>query len=111
MTEHELESFEKQLRTTLKATEATLKHLADDLNFGDDVDHGDEKADEAEEFANQVGVQQVLREKIESIEAALEKIRRGKYGVCESCGQPIDSQILHAVPESHLCRRCKQKAS
>lgn len=110
MTKHELESFEKQLKAALKATETTLKHLADDLNFGDDIDHGDEKADEAEEFANQAGVKQALQEKIESVKAALEKIRRGKYGLCENCGEPIDIQTLHAAPESYLCRRCKQKA-
>mgnify|MGYP002813377215 CR=1 FL=1 len=93
----------------LHATETTLKHLTEDLNFGDDVDAFDEETDETEEFANRVGVKKVLNEKKENINHALAKIKKSGFGICENCGQTIDPHVLHASPESRLCRKCKKK--
>ena len=40
---------------------------------------------------------------------ALEKIRTGTYGVCESCGQEIESARLDAMPITSLCIECKKR--
>jgi DnaK suppressor protein len=40
---------------------------------------------------------------------ALEKIKNGTYGVCDSCGQEIESERLHAVPITSLCIECKRR--
>lgn len=44
---------------------------------------------------------------IYEIDEALERIERGKYGICESCGRSIDIQRLEALPYAPLCLRCK----
>ena len=40
------------------------------------------------------------------IEAALERIEEGTYGVCEECGVKIPKKRLNAVPFAVMCVRC-----
>jgi DnaK suppressor protein len=44
------------------------------------------------------------------IEAALERLERGTFGTCESCGQPIAAARLKARPVTTLCIDCKTEA-
>ncbi|MGB9113310.1 MAG: TraR/DksA C4-type zinc finger protein, partial [Acidimicrobiales bacterium] len=46
-------------------------------------------------------------EAAEEIDAALEKIASGKYGICENCGQLIAKARLEALPYARLCIACK----
>ncbi|HEV2387996.1 MAG TPA: TraR/DksA family transcriptional regulator [Candidatus Acidoferrales bacterium] len=46
--------------------------------------------------------QKTLRE----IEAALNRMDRGSYGVCESCGEPIPEARLRALPWARYCVKC-----
>jgi DnaK suppressor protein len=108
LTKHDIEIFEKQLRDSLKEAETTLKKLDQELEFGSDTDHFEEEADEAEEFANQLSLRKALHDKINNISIALEKIKEGNYGVCERCGQQIETTVLHAAPESRFCKKCKK---
>ena len=39
---------------------------------------------------------------------ALHRIEEGRYGICESCGQPIESARLKALPHVTLCLKCKK---
>jgi DnaK suppressor protein len=48
---------------------------------------------------------------LKAIEEALVRIRRGTYGVCVVCTQPISKARLEAVPWTHLCRECKERES
>jgi len=108
LTEQEILNFEKQLQQSLAEAETTLKHLDAELEFGDDIDHFEEEADETEEFANQLSIRKMLHDKINNIVLALSKIKENKYGICERCGQPIEITVLHAVPESRFCKKCKK---
>lgn len=38
--------------------------------------------------------------------AALDRLRRGRYGVCESCGRPVGDARLTALPWATRCVRC-----
>lgn len=40
------------------------------------------------------------------IEAALERIEDGTYGLCEECGAKIPKKRLDALPYATLCVRC-----
>ncbi|MCU1493482.1 MAG: DnaK suppressor protein [Acidimicrobiaceae bacterium] len=44
---------------------------------------------------------------VEEIDDALQKIERGTYGVCESCGELIPAARLEALPYARLCIACK----
>ncbi|MDP8911136.1 MAG: TraR/DksA C4-type zinc finger protein [Actinomycetota bacterium] len=45
-----------------------------------------------------------------AIDAALERIDAGTFGVCERCGQPIAEERLEALPYATLCIDCKRAA-
>ena len=49
---------------------------------------------------------QQLRERVETLEHALEEIGAGAYGVCERCGNAINPQRLAILPEATLCIDC-----
>jgi DnaK suppressor protein len=51
-----------------------------------------------------------LRETLEEVEHALQKLDEGTYGICESCKQPIDPARLEAKPAARYCIACVSKA-
>jgi DnaK suppressor protein len=42
------------------------------------------------------------------IEHALERVREGRYGVCECCGRKIPLARLQAVPHASMCIQCRR---
>lgn len=40
------------------------------------------------------------------VEAALDRIQRGGYGICATCGEIIDGERLRAVPDTDQCGGC-----
>jgi DnaK suppressor protein len=47
---------------------------------------------------------------LDQIEAALRKIDKGTYGVCESCQKPIAKARLDALPFARYCINCQNSA-
>ncbi len=45
---------------------------------------------------------------IQQIDLALDKIREGKYGICEECGDEIDERRLKVLPFVRFCRDCQE---
>ena len=50
-----------------------------------------------------------ITREIREIDAALERVRDGSYGVCESCADAISSERLEAIPFARLCFPCKKE--
>lgn len=46
---------------------------------------------------------------IRKIDEAIERIEKGTYGICESCGEPIGVKRLDARPVTTLCIECKTR--
>jgi len=65
----------------------------------------------AEQFGhtNVRGLQSEIDRKLIQIRKALTRIKIGKYGSCESCGQMIDTDRLMVFPEATLCIKCEKK--
>lgn len=49
-----------------------------------------------------------LRDNLEDVRAALLRIEKGSYGVCERCRAEIPLERLEAIPTTSLCVLCKQ---
>lgn len=47
------------------------------------------------------------RHLLKKIDAALDRINNGTFGICEHCGDDISQARLEARPVSTLCIRCK----
>jgi len=43
---------------------------------------------------------------IEEIDAALDRLAVGTYGLCEHCGRAVGRQRLLAIPEARYCVEC-----
>ena len=66
-----------------------------------------EEATETFELEKHLALEKRLRDQLAEIEHALDKLDQGTYGVCDNCGQPIDSARLEALPQASLCLSCK----
>jgi DnaK suppressor protein len=109
MDQSKTKTYEQKLEKERAGLLEELKKDQKPEDFGSDVDGLDEETDEAEELGNQLAVNQVLKDRIEEINEALEKIQAGKYGLCEKCGGKISEDVLDAIPSSRLCKTCKGK--
>jgi DnaK suppressor protein len=49
-----------------------------------------------------------VRDLLGKMAKALDKIEEGTYGICESCGQPINAARVKALPHVLLCLSCKK---
>ena len=46
---------------------------------------------------------------LKAIDGALERIEAGRFGICETCGQPISEERLEAIPYATQCIDCRRK--
>lgn len=46
---------------------------------------------------------------LSDIEFALQRLKEGTYGICESCGEEISERRLQALPWAQLCLDCAEK--
>jgi len=69
----------------------------------------EEEASEAFELEKRLGLEKRLTNTVAEIEHALEKYEAGTYGLCDSCGQPIEPARLEALPQASLCLGCKAR--
>ena len=49
------------------------------------------------------GLEESAQHTVEEIDAALQRIEEGSYGICEVCGEPIGGERLSAIPWTRLC--------
>ena len=66
-------------------------------------------ADEVEEYVTLLPIEYSLEMRLKNINSALEKIARGKYGICEKCGEEISIERLKVSPEAKFCLKCAPK--
>lgn len=93
------------LRRVLAGDVNALKSL-NQLAGGDEVD--------ASIYSEQAEIESQLAEvesrELNRIDVALDRIRSGRYGRCETCGQSIKMVRLQAVPYATECVRCARAA-
>lgn len=99
-----LESERSRLQHARQAVhhDGSLLEESGDLAIGS----GDHLADSASEtFMRELdeGLEENAEHLLGEIEAALERLDAGTYGLCVNCGKPIDSERLEAVPYATLC--------
>ena len=57
------------------------------------------------------GLEESARVTLAEIDAALQRIEAGTYGVCEVCGKPIGAERLAALPWARLCIDDQRRAN
>ena len=75
-----------------------------DVQFDEESGQGDTMNVERE---RDLALSAQALQQVQEIDAALEKIEKGTYGLCERCGQPIPRERLMALPWAALDVGCK----
>lgn len=111
-----LDTIRQKLLDRKAHLEAELKDVSVNAPAGETTasfpDYGtdeDENSAEVETFTTNLSLEKVLTSSLRDIDAALERIEKGTYGVCKYCGKPIDERRLLARPASSSCISCKEE--
>ncbi|MEJ2739746.1 MAG: TraR/DksA C4-type zinc finger protein [Dehalococcoidia bacterium] len=92
---HELEQLDGEARSSEERREGSP--------FG----KREEEATEVFELEKRLAVEHQITDTLTLIDHAIEKYEAGTYGICDSCGQPIEQGRLEALPHASLCLKCK----
>ncbi len=96
----------QELERERQETVTEIARLRKALEY--EVDASEDEADpDIVEREKNLALLRTLETKLESIDYAIQAARKGTYGICERCGQPIDPARLAALPETTLCVQCK----
>jgi DnaK suppressor protein len=112
MNKQDLEYFKGKLLDEKKELETELNEVAKnepgqgwEATSGEmDIDTADdnEVADKLEEYETNKGVMDKLQKQLSEVDAALERIENGTYGICENTHKPIDRDRLEANPSARI---------
>ncbi len=101
-----LESEQKRLIGELEQLKASVRP-ASERREGSPFGKREEEATETLELETRLALEKRIIDQLAEIEHALSKFENGTYGLCDSCGQPIDPARLEALPQATLCLSCK----
>ena len=101
-----LESEQRQLIEQLEQLKASIRPV-DERREGSPFGKREEEATESLELERRLALEKRATDQLAEVEHALHKFQEGTYGLCESCGQPIDPARLEALPQAGLCMGCK----
>src|SRR5438067_1558537 len=100
----------EQERASLRSDIATL--AADNQAPQDDAGIGNHMADDATEvFARErdMALRSNAQDLLAQVDAALERMDVGRYGICARCGQNIAPDRLEALPYAIYCITCQSQ--
>ncbi len=100
-----LENEQKQLTGQLDQLETNIQPAEE--REGSPFGKREEGAAETLELEERLALEKRVRDQLAEVEHALHKFEEGTYGLCESCGQPIDPARLEALPQARRCMSCK----
>jgi DnaK suppressor protein len=63
------------------------------------------------EYAKELSIEQNTLDLLSKVNRALERVKAGTYGICESCGNAIPVERLDVLPYSTLCVECASRRS
>lgn len=98
--EDEKARLEKELERLGKPTDISGDY---ETRFQEIGDNWEENASEVEQYGDDLAVETTLEAQLKEIYAALDRIERGTYGVCEKGGEEISIERLRAYPAARTC--------
>jgi DnaK suppressor protein len=102
------------LSSTIHILQKRKKEIESEDPFKDAdrlINNASPDADAAEQFGHEksAAIKTELERKINQTRNALQRLKKGKYGICEDCGKMIDTERLSVYPEATLCASCQAK--
>ena len=110
MTNDELRHFKEKLEAMREEISAGLENTLDTLNSrtGNIPDPNDRATVESD-LGFELRIRARERKLADKVDAALQRIMNGNYGICRECGREISKERLEARPVSELCIECKTR--
>lgn len=103
-------------RELLNGERNSLTYQLEELGFGargaTGLDYDSNFADSSQVSAERGEAEALvgeLRNALDAVEHAIEKLDLGTFGTCERCGQPITPARLEAKPAVKTCIECASK--
>ena len=114
----DMDGTRRRLEAERAQTLARLANLTDDYagvvaasrDTNADDEHDPEGATIAFERSQIGALVRQARMHLAEVDAAVERLDSGAYGVCERCGEPIESGRLEARPVARACMACAAAA-
>lgn len=101
----DVKRFERQLRERKAYLERALRRferaLEEPASKDDEERAIEREGDEVLESLGSSGLAELRQ-----IDAALERIEKGDYGICVHCGEPIPERRLEIIPHASRCAKC-----
>ncbi len=103
-------SVRRALKDKLSELEGRVGRIAEDVRHAgvplpaDSVEQVSQRAND--EVLD--GLSEGARAEIGQINAALDRMERGDYGLCKECGEDIRIERLEAVPYAEFCIDCAE---
>ncbi|MGH3650113.1 MAG: TraR/DksA family transcriptional regulator [Acidimicrobiia bacterium] len=100
--EEQIEDYERELEVA-RLTESSSDRSPDPGNA--------EASSMKLEYAKELSIEQNSLDLLSKVNRALERVKAGTYGICESCGKPIPVERLDVLPYTTLCVECASRRS
>jgi len=101
-----LENDKKRLLDELEQLRVASQP-GDERREGSPFGKREEEATESLELERRLALEKQMKDQLADVESALAKFDKDTYGLCESCGKPIEVARLEALPRAKLCLDCK----
>jgi RNA polymerase-binding transcription factor len=99
----------ERLHGSVRALSAAERALSE--SQGAESDGAGAAGDVASDLAEQdldAALKEAERQRLREVEAALDRLSTGRYGICETCRAPIATKRLFAIPWARRCIACAQ---
>lgn len=115
-----LERFQKRLEEEKERLEEQIADYERDLeearmtesSSDRSPDPGNAEASSMKlEYAKELSIEQNTLDLLSKANRALDRVKAGTYGICESCGKSIPVERLNVLPYSTLCVECASRSS
>jgi RNA polymerase-binding transcription factor DksA len=83
-----------------------------ELSLEDRPDNGPGQTDPgATRWEINLALLEQSKRRAKEIEQALARAKRGEYGICRECGEPIHPDRLEVLPGTKVCIRCARASA
>jgi len=94
--------LEKRRERLLRSLPEESRALVSNPDAGDLASRYD-RLQRVKSLDNEIAMQ------LNKIEAALERLQQGSFGICRKCGRPISKARLEVLPQTPLCIECRHQ--
>ncbi|MGE5371826.1 MAG: TraR/DksA C4-type zinc finger protein [Solirubrobacterales bacterium] len=103
----ERERLQRSIQKKVDMSKIGLKAAIDELSVYDQ--HMADIGTETFEREKDLGLLEMLEQRLGDVNHALEALDNGRYGICEDCGRMIDPRRMERLPYATRCMSCSQK--